>query len=63
GLEGWKFMAPKGLQQIRAADHAMLQPMFQVQLVSTVTGTYRPVLLNTLSSAQTAPPVSAHFGG
>ena len=62
GLEGWKFQAPKGLQQIRAADHAMLQPMFQVQLVSTVTGVYRPVLLNTLSSAQTAPPVSAHFG-
>ncbi len=62
GLEGWHFLAPKGPQMIRASDHAMLQPMFQVQLVSTVTGTYQPVLLDTLSSAETAPPVSAHFG-
>ncbi len=62
GLEGWKFMAPKGMQQIRASDHAMLQPMFQVQLVSTVTGVYKPVTLATLSAAQTAPPVVAHFG-
>ncbi len=63
GLEGWKFLAPKGPQQIRAADHAMLQPMFQVQLVSSVTGAYLPVTLQTLTAAQTAPPVSAHFGG
>ena len=62
GLEGWKFQAPKGMQQIRAADHAMLQPMFQVQLVSSVTGVYQPVTLATLTAAQTAPPVSAHFG-
>ncbi len=32
-LEGWKFLAPKGPQYIRPADHAMIQPMFQVQLV------------------------------
>lgn len=63
GLEGWTFQAPKGTQTIRAADHAMLQPMFQVQLVETVSGTYEPVTLATLSAAQTAPPVSAHFGG
>ena len=62
GLEGWKFMAPKGMQQIRASDHAMLQPMFQVQLLSTGTGIYKPVTLATLSAAQTAPPVVAHFG-
>ena len=31
-LEGCQFLAPKGLQRIRAEDHAMLQPMFQVQL-------------------------------
>ncbi|MHB8333616.1 MAG: substrate-binding domain-containing protein [Acidimicrobiales bacterium] len=62
GLEGWRFQAPKGMQQIRASDHAMLQPMFQVQLVSTVTGVYKPVTLATLSAAQTAPPVVAHFG-
>ena len=32
-LEGWQFLAPKGIQRIRPQDHAMLQPMFQVQLV------------------------------
>ena len=33
-LEGWKFLAPKGFQAIRPQDHAMLQPMFRVSLVS-----------------------------
>ena len=33
-LEGYKFLAPKGFQAIRPQDHAMLQPMFRVQLVS-----------------------------
>jgi branched-chain amino acid transport system substrate-binding protein len=61
GLEGWKFQAPKGTQTIRASDHAMLQPMFQVQLVKTVNGSYQPVTLATISAALTAPPVSAHF--
>ncbi len=63
GLEGWTFQAPKGMQTVRASDHAMLQPMFQVQLVSSVTGVYQPVTLATLTSVQTAPPVAAHFGG
>ncbi len=31
-LEGWKLNAPKGAQQIRKSDHAMLQPMFHVRL-------------------------------
>ncbi len=31
-LEGWQFVAPKGTQRIRQADHAMLQPMFHVRL-------------------------------
>src|SRR5581483_683892 len=31
-LEGWQFLAPKRKQRIRPQDHAMLQPMFQVQL-------------------------------
>ena len=31
-LEGWSFTGPKGQQTIRASDHAMLQPMFQVKL-------------------------------
>ena len=29
-LEGWQFEGPKGDMEIRAEDHAMLQPMFQV---------------------------------
>ena len=39
-LEGWQFLAPKGKQRIRPQDHAMLQPMFQVQLVA---GQRRPL--------------------
>lgn len=61
GLQGWTFQAPKGTQTIRASDHAMLQPMFQVQLVQTVAGTYQPATLATLSATATAPPVVAHF--
>ena len=34
-LEGWEFEGPKGAMQIRAEDHAMLQPMFQAKLVDT----------------------------
>jgi branched-chain amino acid transport system substrate-binding protein len=61
GLAGWSFLAPKGEQTIRASDHAMLQPMYQVSLVSTISGGYKPVVLRTLSSTATAPPVTAHF--
>ncbi len=60
-LAGWRFLAPKGEQQIRAADHAMLQPMFQAKLVESPSGGYQPVLVRTLSDAATAPPVAAHF--
>lgn len=31
-LENWTFEAPKGTQTVRAADHAMLQPMFVATL-------------------------------
>jgi branched-chain amino acid transport system substrate-binding protein len=61
-LSGWTFLAPKGMQQIRAADHAMLQPMYQAKLVEKSATDFTPVLLNTLSTSATAPPVSAHFG-
>ena len=61
GLAGWSFLAPKGEQSIRVSDHAMLQPMYQVSLVSTINGGYKPVVLRTLSASATAPPVSAHF--
>jgi branched-chain amino acid transport system substrate-binding protein len=58
-LEGWKFNAPKGNQQIRKADHAMLQPMFEVTLKfkgSKIT----PVPKKTFGEKTVAPPV-AHF--
>ena len=32
-LEGYTFAAPKGQETVRAADHAMLQPMFIAKLV------------------------------
>lgn len=61
-LEGWKFLAPKGFQAIRPQDHAMLQPMFQVQLVSNGKGGWTPKVLGTVSSYDTAPPVHAFPG-
>jgi branched-chain amino acid transport system substrate-binding protein len=59
-LEGWKFLAPKGFQAIRPQDHAMLQPMFQVQLVKNTKAQfgYTPKLLGTATSYKTAPPVN-----
>ena len=54
-LEGWEFTGPKGQQEIRASDHAMLQPMFQVQLKET-NGKYTPVVLKRLRARFTAPP-------
>jgi len=55
-LEGWSFTGPKGQQQIRAEDHAMLQPMFLGRLRQTgnrfaFTTTVR------LRAKYTAPPV------
>ena len=44
-LEGWQFLAPKGLQRIRPQDHAMIQPMFQVQLVKNANGKFTPKVL------------------
>lgn len=59
-LEGWRFLAPKGWQAIRPQDHAMLQPMFQVQLVASSKSKfgYVPKVLGTASSYKTAPPVT-----
>src|SRR5687767_979769 len=57
-LENWSFTGPKGQQQIRAADHAMLQPMFQVQLKQQANGKYNAVVLKQLRARYTAPPVT-----
>jgi branched-chain amino acid transport system substrate-binding protein len=54
-LEGYSFLAPKGQQTVRAADHAMLQPMFIAKLSQSGTD-YTAQLVKTLSSQDTAPP-------
>jgi branched-chain amino acid transport system substrate-binding protein len=56
-LEGWKFDGPKGAMEIRAEDHALLQPMFQAKLVSA-NGTLTPELITTVDPADTAPPAT-----
>jgi branched-chain amino acid transport system substrate-binding protein len=55
-LEGWQFVGPKGPYRIRQADHAMLQPMFQVRL-RQVSGKYRAVPVKTFSPGNLQPPV------
>ena len=56
-LEGWQFLAPKGRQYIRPADHAMIQPMFQVQLVPA-NGHFVAKVLKTISPGNVQPPVT-----
>lgn len=56
-LEGWTFEAPKGQQTVRAADHAMIQPMFVAKLVASRGGGYEPRLTGTFPAAAAAPPV------
>lgn len=56
-LEDWTFLAPKGQQFVRAGDHAMFQPMFQVKLVPAGGG-YEPQIVKTLAPAEVAPPLT-----
>jgi branched-chain amino acid transport system substrate-binding protein len=57
-LEGYQFLAPKGKQRIRPQDHAMLQPMFQVQLVPARGSHYGVKVLKTLSPGNVQPPIT-----
>lgn len=61
-LEGWTFDAPKGEQTIRAEDHAMLQPMFQLQLTEQ-DGGFVPELVETYDPETVAPPVASGEDG
>lgn len=61
-LAGWSFLAPKGTQQIRASDHAMLQPMYQVSLTAQSPTRFVPTSITALPSSQTAPSVTASAG-
>ncbi|MHB1064008.1 MAG: substrate-binding domain-containing protein [Georgenia sp.] len=56
-LEGWQFTGPKGEQEVRAEDHALLQPMFTASLTGEV-GSLVPELADTLAAADVAPPVA-----
>ncbi|HSZ42234.1 MAG TPA: substrate-binding domain-containing protein [Trebonia sp.] len=62
-LSGWTFLAPKGEQQIRASDHAMLQPMYQVKLTEASAADFTPTVLATLPDSASAPPSDANFAG
>ena len=55
-LEGWNFVGPKGQQSIRAADHAMIQPMFQVKLVKGANGKFQPTVVSRIKGQFVAPP-------
>lgn len=56
-LEGWTFDGPKGSLEIRAEDHALLQPMFTLTLKKEGSNV-APVLDKTLEPAAVAPPVT-----
>ncbi|MFB7501146.1 substrate-binding domain-containing protein [Streptomyces sp. NPDC056161] len=60
-LEGWTFDGVKGRQQIRAEDHALLQPMFQARLKGSGR-TAEPELVRTLPLEKVAPPVKPLAG-
>ena len=55
-LEGWNFVGPKGQQSIRASDHAMIQPMFQVKLVKQANGKWAPRVVARIKGQFVAPP-------
>ena len=56
-LEGYQFLGPKGIERIRKVDHAMIQPMFIVNLVKKSNGSYDAKWLKTVSPGNVQPPV------
>ncbi|MCU7824631.1 substrate-binding domain-containing protein [Kitasatospora sp. DSM 101779] len=60
-LEGWSFDGVKGHLTVRAEDHALLQPMFQVRLTGTGAAA-KPTVEKVLPAEQVAPPVLAMVG-
>ncbi|MFB9237251.1 substrate-binding domain-containing protein [Plantactinospora siamensis] len=61
GLEGWSFDGVKGKMTVRAEDHALLQPMFQVKLSGSGTS-YSTQLVKALAPDECAPPVASMKG-
>jgi branched-chain amino acid transport system substrate-binding protein len=56
-LEGWTFDSVKGELTVRAEDHALLQPMYQVKLVQDGAN-WVPELVDTVDAETVAPPVA-----
>ncbi|WP_353827456.1 substrate-binding domain-containing protein [Agromyces sp. SYSU T0242] len=56
-LEGWTFESVKGEVTVRADDHALIQPMYQVKLVEGADG-WAPELVETVDAETVAPPVA-----
>ncbi|GAB7101167.1 substrate-binding domain-containing protein [Thermobifida fusca] len=56
-LEGWTFEGVKGTLTIRAEDHALLQPMYQVRLVGSGADAV-PELIAEIPAADVEPPVA-----
>lgn len=55
-LEGWSFDGVKGRLTVRAQDHALLQPMFQVRLTGSGAAA-KPSVEKVLGPDQVAPPI------
>ncbi|MFF0469181.1 substrate-binding domain-containing protein [Micromonospora zamorensis] len=60
-LEGWSFDGVKGKMTIRAADHALLQPMFQAKLTGSGTE-FTATAQKSLTGDESAPPAVAMKG-
>ncbi|QAV69080.1 amino acid ABC transporter substrate-binding protein [Salinibacterium sp. UTAS2018] len=56
-LEGWTFDSVKGSITVRAEDHAMIQPMFQVSLVADG-DSWMPELVDAVDADAVTPPVA-----
>ncbi|QAY74434.1 amino acid ABC transporter substrate-binding protein [Agromyces protaetiae] len=56
-LEGWSFESVKGEVTVRAEDHALIQPMYQVKLVQDGAN-WVPELIETIDADEVAPPVA-----
>ena len=58
-IEGMKFQGPKGEYEVRASDHALLQPMTLVRLTNTTDPDFKFVeLVTEFTPEETAPPCS-----
>jgi branched-chain amino acid transport system substrate-binding protein len=57
-LEGWSFDSVKGKATVRAADHALIQPMFQAKLTGSGTD-FKAELVKAVAPEDVAPPATA----